>query len=105
MNREMFEWRDIDGDLGFMDPDGAEVNLVLKDGDGNESIHYLTPETVSQVAFHAMRLASPECPKAGEFWIVEVDGKRRVVQVQDNPTVETLREDVRFIARIPLEAQ
>ena len=59
MHKDTFEWRDIDGDLGFMvvDLDGTEINLVLKDGDGNESIHYLTPETVSQVAFHAMRLA------------------------------------------------
>lgn len=103
MNREMFEWRDIDGDLGFMDPDGAEVNLVLKDSDGNEAIHYLAPETASNLAFHAMRLASPERPTAGEVWIVEVEGARRVVQVQDNPTSETLAGEVKFIARIPLE--
>lgn len=105
MHKDTFEWRDIDGDLGFIDPDGTEINLVLKDSDGNEAIHYLASETVSKLAFHAMRLASPVLPSAGEFWIVEVAGVRRVVQIEDTATAETLREDVQFIARIPVEAQ
>lgn len=42
MNREMFEWRDIDGDLGFMDQDGAEVNLVLKEWNSRQLTSGLT---------------------------------------------------------------
>lgn len=106
MKRKAFEWRDEDNWKGTVEhvfPHG--VGITLYDSTNHVIPHAVTNHVAMTIAFHTMCLASPALPSAGEFWIVEVDGKRRVVQVQDTPTAETLRDDVQFIARIPVEAE
>lgn len=109
MDRHQFEWRDEDDWLGSVEQLARRrVRITLcevSENDTHSITHVVKPDIAMTLAFHTLRFASPDLPSAGEFWIVEADGKRRVVQVQDTPTEDTLREDVRFIARVPVEAQ
>lgn len=106
MERKTFEWRDDDGWHGTADAlKTGRVAMALHDNHGANVYHMVNQERMAGIVFGLMRLASPALPSAGEFWIVETDGKRRVVQVQDTPTADTLRDDVQFIARIPVEAE
>ncbi len=109
MDRYQFEWHDEDDWKGLVEIAGRKrLRITLWEPAENATTaisHVIANAEAMAIAFHTMCLASPALPSAGEFWIVEADGVRRVVQVQDNPTFETIGGEVRFIARIPVEAQ
>jgi len=103
MERKIFEWQDDDGWRGTADEStSGKIGIALHDNGDDYICHVINKKRMGGILFGIMCLASPECPKAGEFWIVEVDGVRRIVQVQDAPTDETLQGEVKFLARVPM---